>query len=83
MHGKGAWRDIVFVERLWRSVKYEDFYLHAYDSVSFARNIIARYFKFYNTRRPHPSLDGQTPYRAYYIKPKPSLVAAKSSGKST
>ena len=76
MDGKGAWRDNVFVERLWRSVKYEEVYLHAYDSVSVARNGIARYFKFYNTRRPHSSLDGQTPDQAYHIKPKPILAAA-------
>ncbi len=53
MDGKGAWRDNVFVERLWRSVKYEEVYLKAYASVAEARDSLARYFTFYNTRRPH------------------------------
>ena len=61
MDGKGAWRDNVFVERLWRSVKYEEFYLRAYDSVGEARQSIGRYLDFYNGRRPYSSLDGQTP----------------------
>jgi putative transposase len=65
MDGKGAWRDNVFVERLWRSVKYEEVYLRAYDSVSEARASIGRYFNFYNGRRPHSSLDGMTPDQAY------------------
>ena len=66
MDGKGAWRDNVFVERLWRSVKYEEVYLRAYDSVSEARASIGRYFDFYNGRRPHASLDGNTPDQAYF-----------------
>ena len=66
MDGRGAWRDNVFVERLWRSVKYEEVYLRAYDSVSEARASLARYFSFYNTKRPHSSLDARTPERAYY-----------------
>ena len=66
MDGKGAWRDNVFVERLWRSVKYEEVYLHAYDSVSEARTSIGRYLDFYNGRRPHSSLDGTTPDQAYF-----------------
>jgi putative transposase len=66
MDGKGAWRDNVFVERLWRSVKYEEVYLRAYDSVSDARASIGRYFGFYNGRRPHSSLDGMTPDKAYF-----------------
>jgi putative transposase len=66
MDGKGAWRDNVFVERLWRSVKYEEVYLRAYDSVSEARTSIGRYLGFYNGRRPHTSLDGMTPDRAYF-----------------
>jgi putative transposase len=66
MDGKGAWRDNVFVERLWRSVKYEEVYLRAYDSVSEARASIGLYFDFYNQRRPHSSLDGITPDRAYF-----------------
>jgi putative transposase len=66
MDGKGAWRDNVFVERLWRSVKYEEIYLRAYDSVSEARASIGRYFDFYNRTRPHSSLDARTPDRAYF-----------------
>ena len=66
MDGRGAWRDNVFVERLWRSVKYEEVYLRAYDSVSEVRVSLARYFIFYNTKRPHSSLDAQTPECFYY-----------------
>ena len=66
MDGKGAWRDNVFVERLWRSVKYEEVYLRAYESVGEARNSIGRYLEFYNGRRPHSSLDGNTPDQAYF-----------------
>ena len=66
MDGKGAWRDNVFVERLWRSVKYEEVYLRAYDNVSEARASIGRYLDFYNGRRPHSSLDGTTPDQAYF-----------------
>jgi putative transposase len=66
MDGKGAWRDNVFVERLWRSVKYEEVYLRAYDSVSVARASIGRYLDFYNRKRPHSSLDARTPDRAYF-----------------
>ena len=65
MDGKGAWRDNVFIERLWRSIKYEEVYLKAYDSVSEARQSIGRYLDFYNQRRPHSSLDGMTPGQAY------------------
>jgi putative transposase len=66
MDGKGSWRDNVFVERLWKSVKYEEVYLHAYDSVAEARQGLQRYFSFYNQRRPHSSLDGQTPDMVYF-----------------
>jgi len=68
MDGKGAWRDNVFVERLWlwRSVKYEEVYLRAYDSASDARASLGRYLDLYNRRRPHSSLDDQTPDQAYY-----------------
>jgi len=66
MDGKGAWRDNVFVERLWRSVKYEEVYLRAYDSVGQARASIGRYLDFYNRKRPHSSLDARTPDRAYF-----------------
>ena len=65
MDGKGAWRDNVFVERLWRSVKYERVYLMAYDSVATARANIAQYFDWYNTERPHSSLDRTTPDTVY------------------
>ena len=67
MDGKGAWRDNVFVERLWRTIKYEEVYLRAYASVSEARASLSRYIDgFYNTRRPHSSLDRQTPDEAYF-----------------
>jgi putative transposase len=65
MDGRGAWRDNVFVERLWRSVKYERVYLKAYDSVSAARADIADYFHWYNTDRAHSSLGDVTPEQAY------------------
>jgi len=66
MDGKGAWRDNVFVERLWRSVKYEEVYLKAYASVAEARAGIGAYLNFYNTKRPHQALDGNTPDKAYF-----------------
>ena len=66
MDGKGAWRDNVFVERLWKSVKYEKVYLRAYASVSEARASIGRYLDFYNSRRPHQGLARQTPDQAYF-----------------
>ena len=66
MDGKGAWRDNVFVERIWKSVKYEEVYLHAYDSVGQARTSLGRYLDFYNSRRPHSSLDRRTPDEAYF-----------------
>ncbi|MFD2225350.1 transposase, partial [Microvirga arabica] len=75
MDGKGARRDNVFVERLWRSVKYEEVYLRAYDSVAEARTSIGRYLAFYNGRRPHPSLDRRTPDQAYFT-PLPQRAAA-------
>ena len=75
MDGKGAWRDNVFVERLWRSVKYEEVYLRAYDSVGEARASIGQYLTFYNGRRPHSSLDGKTPDQAYFT-PLPLRLAA-------
>lgn len=76
MDGKGAWRDNVFVERLWRSIKYEEVYLHAYKTVSEARVGIGRYLTFYNSRRPHSSLDRQTPDQAYFNALTPMMVAA-------
>jgi putative transposase len=66
MDGRGAWRDNVFIERLWRTVKYEEVYLRAYDSVSDARASIGRYLDLYNRRRPHSSLDDMTPDQAYF-----------------
>jgi putative transposase len=75
MDGKGSWRDNVFVERLWRSIKYEEVYLRAYDTVSDARASIGRYLAFYNGRRPHSSLDRQTPDQAYFDR-LPQSVAA-------
>jgi len=75
MDGKGCWRDNIFVERLWRTVKYEEVYLHAYESVSAARAALTRYFAFYNCRRPHSSLDGQTPDTVYF-KSLPAKLAA-------
>jgi putative transposase len=66
MDGRGSWRDNVFVERFWRSVKYEEVYLRAYDSVSKARASLLCYIEFYNGRRPHSALDGSTPDQAYF-----------------
>ncbi len=66
MDGKGRWVDNVFVERLWRSVKYEDIYLHAYESVRELKAALARYFEFYNVRRPHQSLKDRTPDEMYF-----------------
>jgi putative transposase len=66
MDGKGSWRDNVFVERLWRSVKYEEVYLRAYDSVAQAKASLGRYLDWYNSARPHSSLDARTPDEAYF-----------------
>ena len=66
MDGRGSWRDNVFVERLWRSVKYEEVYLRAYDSVADARASLGRCLVFYNALRPHSSLDARTPDHAYF-----------------
>lgn len=73
MDGKGCWRDNVFVERLWRSVKYEEVYLNAYASVPEARAGIGRYLGFYNAVRPHSALGGRTPDQIYFHQP---LLAA-------
>ena len=75
MDGRGAWRDNVFVERLWRSVKYEEVYLRAYDSVGEARAALGRYLDFYNRKRPHSSLDARTPDHAYFER-LPQVAAA-------
>ncbi|WP_407643089.1 IS3 family transposase [Caballeronia glebae] len=75
MDGKGAWRDNVFVERVWRSVKYEEVYLKAYDSISHARRSIGNYLSWYNQNRPHSRLADQTPDEAYFA----TLPAIKSA----
>ncbi|MBB5429819.1 putative transposase [Paraburkholderia sp. JPY158] len=75
MDGKGAWRDNVFVERVWRSVKYEEVYLKAYESVNHARRSIGDYINLYNQRRPHSSLEDRTPDEAYFA----TLPAIKSA----
>ncbi|MGK8198476.1 IS3 family transposase [Burkholderia cepacia] len=75
MDGKGAWRDNVFVERVWRSIKYEEVYLKAYESVSHARRSIGEYIDLYNRKRPHSSLKDQTPDEAYFA----TLPAIKSA----
>jgi putative transposase len=66
MDGKGCWRDNVFVERLWRTVKYEEVYLKAYDTISAARASLGTFFDYYNRRRPHQSLDDETPDAIYF-----------------
>jgi putative transposase len=76
MDGKGCWRDNVFVERIWRSIKYEEVYLRAYDSVSAAKAGIARYIRFYNAQRPHSALDKWTPDEFYYGTPPVLKLAA-------
>jgi len=75
MDGKGRWRDTVFVERIWKSIKYEEVYLHAYASVSDARQSIGRYLEFYNSTRPHSSLKAQTPDQVYFNRLPESLAA--------
>lgn len=75
MDGKGAWRDNVFVERLWRTVKYEEVYLRAYETVSLARQSLGRYLSVYNSGRPHSKLDRQTPDQVYFNEPPLSQAA--------
>jgi len=75
MDGKGAWRDNVFIERLWRSVKYEEVYLHAYDAVSDSRNGMGRYFNLYNQKRPHSALGRKTPDTVYFSQQPLTLAA--------
>ena len=75
MDGKCCWRDNVFVERLWKSIKYEEVYLRAYDSVSQAKASLGRYIAFYNTRRPHSSLARMTPDQVYFkLQPLPKAA---------
>lgn len=66
MDGKGRCMDNIFTERLWRTVKYENIYLRSYENSDHARNGLAEYFTFYNTRRPHQALDMKTPYELYH-----------------
>lgn len=76
MDGKGAWRDNIFVKRLWRSIRYEEGYLHAYGKVPEARNGIRKYLEFYNSKRPHSSLDRKTLDQVYFNQTKPLNIAA-------
>ncbi|WHZ16797.1 MAG: Transposase [Nitrospira sp.] len=76
MDGKGCWRDNVFVERLWKSIKYEEVYLHEYDTVNAAHQGLERYLTFYNQTRPHQALDGKTPDQVYYDNLTTQLTAA-------
>ena len=76
MDGRGSWKDNVFVERLWKSVKYDEVYLRAYESVSETRAGIGGYFEFYNARRPHSSLGRMTPDQ-FYFRLLPAPVAAQ------
>ena len=75
MDGRGCWRDNVLVERLWKSVKYEEVYLHAYDSVTETKRGLEKYFTFYNQRRPHTALDDKTPDE-FYFENLPALLKA-------
>lgn len=75
MDGKGRWMDNVMVERLWRSVKYEEVYLKAYDTVTEAKRELGKYFEFYNSKRPHSSLDKLTP-NEFYSQHLPKKMAA-------
>jgi len=75
MDGRGRWIDNVFVERLWRSVKYEEVYLKAYESIAQAKQEIGRYFDFFNRRRRHQSLGDQTPDTVYYAQRSEPLAA--------
>ena len=75
MDGKGRWRDNVFVERIWRSIKYEEVYLHAYASVNEARQSIGRYIDFYDGTRPHSSLKALTPDQVYFNRLPESMAA--------
>ena len=75
MDGRGRWRDNVFVERVWKSIKYEEVYLHAYETVRQARTSIGKYLEFYNSIRPHSSLSCFTPDQAYFNRLPESMAA--------
>jgi putative transposase len=75
MDGRGRWRDNGFVERVWKSIKYEEVYLHVYESVSQARTSIGRYIDFYNMIRPHSNLKALTPDQVYFNRLPESLAA--------
>jgi putative transposase len=75
MDGKGCWRDNVVIERFWKSLKYEEVYLHAYDSTSDAKAGIGKYIDFYNNARPHSALDGSTPDEVYFSSPRAQIAA--------
>ena len=75
MDGRGSWRDNVFIERLWKTLKYDHVYLHAYESVADARAKILHFLDWYNTQRPHSSLDGMTPDEMYFKTLPPALKA--------
>jgi putative transposase len=75
MNGCRSWHDNVFVERLWRSIKYEEVYLRAYDSVTETRSLLGGYLRFYNRKQPHSSLDGRTPDHVYFA----SFAVAKAA----
>jgi len=76
MDGKGCWRDNVFVERLWRTIKYEEVYLKAYDSVSQAKTSLGQFITFYNNRRPHQTFAGKTPDMIYFANLPQENIAA-------
>ena len=76
MDGKGCWRDNVFIERFWRTVKYEEVYLRAYECTTDARDHLSRYLRFYNQIRPHSALDGQNPDHVYFASIHPAAIAA-------
>ena len=76
MDGKGSWMDNVFIERMWKSVKYEEVYFKAYSSIAEARQELGVYFEFYNRKRWHQSLDNRTPDEVYWTSRQRSPVAA-------
>ena len=76
MDGKGRWMDNVMIERLWRSLKYECIYLQAFETGSELRRGLKHWINFYNTKRPHSSLDDKTPDEAYWQKPRPGYAGS-------